>query len=92
MNKKWYTERKWETNKTEIRFEKLLKENGFNIVGIKEFMSKTDYLIEKEGVECTFAVYHTDNKPSRGNLCFDSFVNYFDIKCKYENLKKEAAR
>lgn len=45
--KKQYNERKYEATKTEIRFEELLKANGFNILGVKEYNSKTDYLIEK---------------------------------------------
>lgn len=89
MKKNWSSERKWEMNKVEIRFEKLLKENGFNVIGLKEYNSKTDYLIEKNGIECTYAIYHVDNKPNRGNAHFKTFVEYFNIKAEYERLKKE---
>jgi hypothetical protein len=88
MKKNWQTERKWEMNKVEIRFEKLLSENGFNVIGIKEFSSKTDYLIEKDGVECTYDIHHVDNKPSRGDLCFKTFVNYYNITAEYKKLKE----
>ena len=87
MKKNWQKERKWEMNKVEIRFEELLKENGFNIIGIKEYTSKTDYLIEKNGIECPFDIHHVDNKPSRGNQCFKTFVEYYNIKAEYERLK-----
>lgn len=86
MRKNWQSERKWEMTKTEIRFEELLKENGFTVIGLKEFTSKVDYLIEKDGLECTFTIHHVDNKPSRGNLCYNLFEDFFNIKFK---LKKE---
>lgn len=89
MRKNWQKERKWEMNKAEERFDKLLKENNFNVIGLKEFSSKTDYLIEKDGVECTFVIHHVDNKTSRGNLCFKIFVEHYNIKAEYEKLKKE---
>ena len=79
MKKNW-SERKYDTTKVEIRFEELLQENGFEVVGVKEFNSKTDYLIEKDGVECTFSIHHTDNKPSRGNICFKAFIDYYNMK------------
>ena len=89
MRKNWQTERKWEMNKVEIRFEKLLKENGFEVIGIKEFVSKTDYLIRKDNVECPYTIHHVDSKPSRGNLCFKNFVDYYNIKAEHERLKKQ---
>ena len=89
MKKKWHTERKWEVSRPEIRFEELLKENGFNVIGIKEFVSKTDYLIEKDGIEVVYVIHHVDNKSSRGNLCFNIFVDHYNLKAKYEKLKSQ---
>ena len=89
MKKTWSIERTWEANKIELLFEELLKENGFNVVGIKEFQSKTDYLIEKDGTECEFSIPHIDNKKSRAKLCYENFVKCYDIKVEYERMKKQ---
>lgn len=92
MKKKWYTERKWESNGLEIEFEKLLKENGFNVVGLKEYMSKTDYLIEKDGIRCEFTIQHIDNKKRRATLCYKNFIEYYNIKVEYERLKSQVEK
>lgn len=76
-------------SKVEEKFEELLKENGFNVLGVKEFNAKTDYLIEKDGVECTYAIHHIDNKLSRGKQCFKAFIDYHNINVEYNKLKKE---
>lgn len=86
MKKQW-TDRKWDKTKTEERFEHLLEENGFTVNGVKEYNSKTDYLIEKDGVECEYSLHHIDNKSSRGTECFKAFMMYYNIKVKYENVK-----
>lgn len=88
MKKKWSKERKWETNKAEEEFDRLLAENGFTIAGIKEYNEKTDYLIEKDGVQCEFSMWHIDNSKSRAELCFKNFMEYYKIKVEYEKLKK----
>lgn len=87
MKKIWCTERTWEANKIELLFEELLKKNGFNVIGIKEYQSKTDYLIGKDGTECEFSIPHIDNKKSRAKLCYKNFVEYYNIKVEYERLK-----
>ena len=86
MKKQW-TDRKWDKTKTEERFEHLLEENGFTVNGVKEYNSKTDYLIEKDGVECEYSLHHIDNKSSRGTECFKAFMMYYNIKVEYENVK-----
>lgn len=90
MRKTWSTERQWEISNAELFFEKLLKENGFLVIGIKEYQSKTDYLIEKDGTECEFSFPHIDNKKNRVKLCYDNFVRFYGIKVEYEKLKIQA--
>ena len=89
MKKTWRTERTWDANEIELLFEKLLNENGFNVVGIKVFQSKTDYLIEKDGTECEFSIPHIDNKKSRAKQCYKNFVEFYNIKVEYERLKRQ---
>ena len=92
MRKTWSIDRKWEISKIELLFEELLKDNGFNVLGIKEYQTKTDYLIEKEGTECEFSITHIDNKKSRAKLCYENFVRCYDIKVECERLKKQVER
>ena len=85
--KKQYSERQYEATKTEIRFEDLLKANGFNILGIKEYNSKTGYLIEKGSIKCEYSVYALDNKSKRGDSCYNLFNEYYDLKRKAMEVK-----
>lgn len=89
MKKNWQTERKWEMNKVEVRFEKLLKDNGFTIIGLKEFVSKTDYLIEKDGIQCQYSLHHVGNQSSQGNMYFKIFTDYYNIQREYYDVLKE---
>ena len=43
--------RKWEVSVNEERYERLLKEEGFEIVDLKEYRTRTKYVIRKNGLE-----------------------------------------
>ena len=92
MKKAWSKERTWEPNKIELLFEELLDKDNFNVIGIKVYLSKTDYLIEKNGIECEFSIPHIDNKPSRAKQCYKNFLEYYNIKVEYEKLKTELSK
>ena len=79
MRKVW-SERRYERTATEVCFEENLKQHGFGIVGVKEFHTKTDYLIEKGGISCTYTIHHCDSDPGRGRLCYDVFLKYYTLK------------
>lgn len=82
---KFTTERKWELGKHEIKFEKLLKENNFNILGWKEYVSKTVYLVEKD--DCIIEVELLNDSRIKVNDFFKSFVRSWEIKKKYDSIK-----
>lgn len=86
MKKKWTMERKWEKNPAEIEFERLVKENGFVVLGVREYVSKTEYLIEKDNYKCEYAVHHVDTKKSHGIECYKNFVRYFEITKEHHEM------
>ena len=84
MKKKWDTDYKWELNKTEEAFDKRLKENDFNIVGIAMYQSKTVWLIEKDGVKFEYAILKEANKIESA---WKSFVYYYETSKAYNKLR-----
>ena len=87
--KKWSNDRKWDRNNTEKKFEELLLANGFTINGTREYLSKTDYLIEKDGVTEEFSIHGVDNSTKRGELCYNMFEDMYNMKVKLIKLKAE---
>lgn len=87
--KAWSSTRQWDASRTEERFEELLKENGFNITGIRCYISKTEYKIEKDGTEIKFAVYNSDNSRKRGDLCYGVFLDWYNLYVEHNALKAE---
>ena len=86
--RKWTTERKWDKHPREERFEQLLADNGFTVLGIREYQSKTDYLIEKDGIKQEYALWHTNKSSALQNYkCFEMFYN---TRVEYENMRKLA--
>ena len=83
---KWKLTRKWEPSKVEVKFEELLKDNGFILVGIKEYSSLTDYLIEKDSIQTTFRINHTDK--ITGKKCYENFLRSYQISKDHEETKK----
>ena len=80
-------QRKWEASKIELEFEKLLSDNEFIVVGIKEYKTQTNYLIGKNEIFQEFTIYHT-GKVSAKEL-FSGFLRFYDIRWQYEELKKK---
>lgn len=80
MKKKWSTERKWDANKVEERFEELLKENGYTMKGIKEFATKTDYLIEKDGIKVEWCIWRTVGAREYGDKNFECFERLYTMQ------------
>lgn len=76
-SKKWSTTRKWEIGKEEQKFIDLLNQNGYEIEGVKEYVSKTHYLITKNEVEFVFVFYHD----STGEKEYNALVIFYDIQC-----------
>lgn len=83
--KRQYKERKYEPTKPEMRFEELLKNNGFNILGVIEYNSKTDYLIEKDNFACEYSIHRVDNVAKRGDRCYNLFNEFYDLKKRIHN-------
>lgn len=88
MVKKWASERKWEASNTEKRFEQLLAEHGYVVVGIKEYISKTEYLIFRDGIEHTASIRAVDTSSKRGDTYFEMFEYSFDLKKKIAKLEE----
>lgn len=83
---KWKTERKWDPTKQEIDFERRLKENRYVVVGLKEYQSKTLYLIQKDGIEIEFDLVQDKRT---GDKIFSIFERSFEIKKESEDLDKK---
>lgn len=84
--KKWKTERTWTPSSTEKNFEKRLAENGFAVIGIREYQTKTDYKIEKDGIVQEYSLVHRAEGTGKGN--YDCFVMFYNTRVEYERLKK----
>ena len=84
---KWKTTRKWDASKTEIEFEKMLAKDGFNVKGIKEYATLTDYLIEKDGIETEFRICHAGGI-SVVDL-YNSFLAFHKVSEEYHKVKEE---
>lgn len=79
--------RKWNASKIELEFEKLISDNGFMIVGIKEYKTQTNYHIGKDGIFQEFMIYHTGQVSAKE--LFDGFLRFYNICKQYEELKAE---
>ena len=79
--------RKWDANLVEQKFEKLLADNGFIVVGIKEYKTQTNYKIGKDGIFQEFMVYHTGTVSAEE--LYKGFLNFYDIRVQYEKLKAQ---
>lgn len=86
--KKWISvdERKWELNRGQIKFEELLAENGYEIKGVREYTTKMDYLIEKDGVQQEYAFPMIDNLTKTGVNNFKCFVMFYETTKKHAEL------
>ena len=80
-------DRKWEASKMEADFIKLVEENGFAVVGIKEHTTQTNYKIGKDGIFQDYMIYHNGGVSAQSH--FDTFMRFFNIRVEYEKLKAE---
>ena len=80
-------QRKWDASKTELEFEKLLADNGFMVVGIKEHQTLTDYKIGKDGVFQDYRLYHTGTVSAKD--IYEGFLRFYEIRVQYEKLKAQ---
>lgn len=81
MGNKYTTERKKNRNKNEAILEEYLTENGYSFQ-IKEYQTKTDYLILKDGLELEFTVHNIDGDRVK------AFNNAWGINKEYQELKQ----
>lgn len=83
-------ERKWEATKEELEFEKLLKENGYEIIDIKEYQSKTKYKISKDGLEYNSYFEFPLVPKAKAEVRFEFFVKCFESHKELQELRKMA--
>ncbi len=86
MKRKWDNDYKWDLNKTEKAFDKKLKENGFSILGVRMYISKTEWKIEKDGVVMEYAI---DKEATKSALVWKVFINYYNTCKEYHKVKAE---
>ena len=86
MKKQWKTEKGKYPSKEQINFENLLKENGYEILGAKEYSTKTDYLITKDGTEIEHSIEHVGKDASKAH--FSTLQRRFEVKREVEELRK----
>lgn len=79
--------RKWEASASEKKFEQLLADNGFMVVGIKECQTLTDYKIGKDGVFQDYRLYHEGSVSAEDH--YKGFLRFWEIRVQYEQLKAQ---
>lgn len=85
MKNNWSV-RKEERTAAEFCFEEKLAQNGFKVLIVKKSDSKTDYLIEKDGVTCPFEMDCCCNNDVVGGLYYDIFCNYYKLKAAMSDI------
>ena len=77
-------ERRWDRGANEVKFENLITAEGYEIIAIKEFTTKTEYKLSKNGIEVEYAL----NGDSKGNADDVKVVNSrYAINKEYSELK-----
>ena len=64
-------ERRWDRGANEVRFENLITAEGYEIIAVKEFTTKTEYKLSMDGIEVEYAL----NSDSKGNADDVEVVN-----------------
>lgn len=85
--KTWQKEHKWELSKAQKDFLKDCEDNDFVITGIREYVGKTEYRIEHDGLTLERAVYNEKNVD--GHKIFCLLVTDFELTKQYNALKEE---
>ena len=84
MTKAWAKERQWECSKAEQKFEELLHQHDYKIVGYREYMSKTDMMICKNDVVVEWSVPHIQYLDVKA--MFAGFEDVYNLTVKYQQL------
>jgi len=88
MRKTWAPERKWIISKMEDYFEQLCRDNDYDITGYQEYISKTMFRIEKNGVEIEYCIYHDRGGRREAELAFWDMVRCYEMKLEYYRLMR----
>ena len=79
----------WDKNKTEKRCEKWFKDNDFEVFESKQYMSKTNYKISKDGIEYVFelpyAVADIEKYMALFNISFEMKKEIIRMKAELQN-------
>ena len=84
---KWLNKRQWEATKEEQFFLDMLKENGFEVEQVREWNTKTDYKISKNGFIINYIFPHLGGGKKQAERVFKSFSSYYELY-KACNIKK----
>lgn len=80
---------KWDLSKGEQCAIKWFEENGFDLVLEKQFVSKTVFLVSKDGMSDTFELSQHITKMEDVQRRLDVYMENFAIKVELERLRKE---
>lgn len=88
MKKNWIKpqDRRYDVSKTEKKFEEIVSQNGFSVIGVKEFIGKTDYLLERDGIWVESSIYM--DKDVNANKIADMVIKSFTTKRELEELRR----
>lgn len=78
MKRTWTKERRWECSPVEKKFEQLCQEYGYTITGYQEYNSKTQFKIEKDGIEIEYCIYHESGINAK--LVFNNMERFYEVK------------
>nr|DAP31947.1 MAG TPA: hypothetical protein [Caudoviricetes sp.] len=77
-------ERKRKPSPNEKKFEKLLVDNGFEILGVREYADGNEYLISKDNVELDNVMLWDSNRLNVEKT-FEMIVKTFEMKKQLQN-------
>ena len=81
-------ERKWEHSKIEKYAEKWWLQNGYNFETKKEWISKTIYIVSKDGKQHEYTIYPSQMKFFEKTM--QQFQENWDMYFELQRLKAEA--
>lgn len=84
---KWVSERQWEASREEKFFLDMLNENGFKVEQVREWNSKTDYKISKDGILIEFDFHNIGGGKKQAEAVFKSFLSYYELYKEFKNCK-----
>ena len=94
--RRWSAERKWSPSETEALFERLVKEHGYKVKAYREYLSKTDFLLEKDGFEFEwyYAEPHTTTPITKAatkyvDFLIDRLENDYKMMREIQRLESE---